>query len=117
VPAAELVLPPLSPVLVGRPYASVPLLAAYTEQRGAGPVRQVNLNQAYVRELFLLAAAEATDGPDGMAVPEADAAEAALLATFPGAVAADPGAAGRRGPRPGRPVVAVRARGAAPGHR
>jgi anaerobic magnesium-protoporphyrin IX monomethyl ester cyclase len=91
VPAAELVLPPLSPVLVGRPYASVPLLAAYTEQRGAGPVRQVNLNQAYVRELFLLAAAEATDGPDGMAVPEADAAEAALLATFPGAVAADPG--------------------------
>ncbi len=89
-PTAELVLPPLSPVLVGRPYASVPLLAAYAEQRGAEPVRQVNLNQAYVRELFLLAPADAAGGPDGTRIPEADAAEAALLAAFPGVVAADP---------------------------
>ncbi|MEU4767647.1 radical SAM protein [Actinosynnema sp. NPDC023794] len=89
-PAAELVLPPLSPVLVGRPYASVPLLAAYAEQRGAPPVRQVNLNQRYVRELFLEAAADGAPPPGRLGGPVADAAERALVEAFPRAVAAAP---------------------------
>jgi radical SAM superfamily enzyme YgiQ (UPF0313 family) len=47
-PRSELVLPPLSPVLVGRPYAAVPHLAAYARQRGSVGIRQSDLNQAYV---------------------------------------------------------------------
>lgn len=91
VPAAELVLPPLSPVLVGRPYASIPLLAAYAEQRGAPPVRQVNLNQAYVRTLFLEAAVDGVPRQVRRAGDSAaDAAEQALVEAFPGAVAARP---------------------------
>ncbi|MGH3906830.1 MAG: B12-binding domain-containing radical SAM protein [Pseudonocardiaceae bacterium] len=92
-PSSELVLPPLSPVLVGRPYASVPLLAAYAEQRGVRPIRQVNLNQAYVRETMLQAAAdrpERSDAPGGIPVSELDAAEQALVEAVPRAVADAP---------------------------
>ncbi|GAB3986376.1 radical SAM protein [Plantactinospora veratri] len=51
-PRSELVLPPLSPVLVGRPYAAIPHLAAYAQQRGSTGIRQTDLNQAYVGHLL-----------------------------------------------------------------
>ncbi|WP_018686061.1 B12-binding domain-containing radical SAM protein [Actinokineospora enzanensis] len=88
---SELVLPPLSPVLVGRPYAAVPLLAAYAEQRGAPPVRQVNLNQAYVRAELLAAAAEPWSGGTSSDSGTEAVAERLLVSAFPRAVAADPG--------------------------
>src|SRR5918997_4471810 len=62
-PRSELVLPPLSPVLVGRPYAAVPHLAAYARQRGSTGIRQRDLNQAYVGSVLRTMPAAAAPVP------------------------------------------------------
>lgn len=84
---SELVLPPLSPVLVGRPYAAAPLLAAYAEQRGSTGIRQTDLNQSYIRHLFTTTAEPARQVADTDVLA---AAERMLRAALPAEIAAHP---------------------------
>jgi hypothetical protein len=75
VSAAELVLPPLSPVLVGRPYASVPHLAAYVDQHTGVRLGQRDLNRDFIMSLLR---------PDG---PALDVVDRDAAADDPAAVA------------------------------